>query len=266
MKYMMSIRQPLVKLHEADEIKVDYKDRERLYDLMADEPLITADIYIYIPRDQLIDWDELNRFKEAFTNSEIKLGFEDAYSIVDGKNYGYKCFWSYPATTFYEVRGLIALGVHEILLDAPLFFNLEKVKALCENIVELRIVANKCFNNYMPRETGVCGTYVRPEDVETYSQYIDHIEFITDTLKKELTLIDIYKNKKKWPGNLNLLLTNLKVNVDNRGFDEDFAKRRMNCGQVCQIDNRCHYCSSQFLLINTIDKNKDYLNETYELN
>lgn len=263
MKYMMSIRQPLVTLHQADEIRVDYKDRERLYDLMAEEPPIEGNLYIYIPKDQVIDWDELNKFRQAFTKSTITLGFEDAYSIIEGKNHEYRSFWSYPATTFYEARGLIALGVHELLIDAPLYFSLPKVKALCEGAVELRIVANKCFNNYMPRENGICGTYLRPEDVDVYSEYIDHIEFVTDSLKKELTLIDIYKNKKRWPGNLNLLLTNLKVNIDNRGFDENFAKRRIECGQVCQMDGRCHYCPTQFTMINTIDKNKEYLTETY---
>ena len=32
-------------------------------------------------------------------------------------------------------------------------------------------------------------------------------------------IINIYTKDKNWPGNLNLLLTNLNVDVDNRGFE-----------------------------------------------
>lgn len=267
MKYMMSCRQPLVQLAKADEIKVDYKDRERIYDMIdtitSEDSKIDAPLYIYIPKNQLVDWDELERFSKTY---KITIGVEDAFMIPEVKDKGYRVFWSYPATTFYEVNGLVALGVHEILLDAPLYFNLPKVAKLCEGMVEIRLVANKCFNNYMPRENGICGTYIRPEDVEFYEQYVSHLEFDTDTLTKELRLIDIYK-KGVWPGNLNLLLTNLKVNVDNRGFNEEgFAARRSECGQRCQETGTCHFCPTLFNFINTIDKNKDYLTETYGLN
>ena len=84
----------------------------------------------------------------------------------------------------------------------------------------------------MPRnpKTGIYGPYIRPEDVDFYEKYIDHIEFITKSLEKELTLIKVYKEDKQWPGNLNLLLDNLGENVDNRGFDARFAKNRTTCG------------------------------------
>ena len=127
----------------------------------------------------------------------------------------------------------------QILLDAPLYFNLPKVKKLCGENVEIRLCANKCLNNHLPHEHGICGTYIRPEDIDEYAKYVDHIEFNTETLSQELTLINIYQNKKEWPGNLNLLLNNLHANVDNRGLDflfnardddKYFAHKRISCG------------------------------------
>ena len=110
---------------------------------------------------------------------------------------------------------------------------------------------------------GICGTYVRPEDVDIYAEYIDHMEFNTQDKKKELTLLQIYKFDKNWPGNLNILLDNLKENVDNRAFREDFALYRLNCRQLCQRDSRCHHCNLAFSFINTVDRNRKYLDDTY---
>lgn len=259
---MISCRHPLTMLRKASEIRVDYKDIERLADFVTEDWTCTADINIYIPRDQLIDWNKINIYKN---NLNIILAFEDTFSFKNAAEQGYKYFWSYPVTTWYELRGLIDLGVCQVLLDAPLYFQLPRVKRACGDI-EIRLVVNRCFNNYMPRKEGVCGTYVRPEDVEIYSEYVDHMEFDTDHLQKEATLWNVY-NEGRWPGNLNLLLDYLVENVDNRGlnilpsFEEKvFAKRRINCGQRCQEDSgNCHFCYSVFKLVNAIDKNKDWI-------
>lgn len=121
----------------------------------------------------------------------------------------------------------------------------------------------------MPYINGICGVYIRPEDVDIYEKYISHIEFITQNLEQERTLIKIYQNDKKWPGNLNLLLTNLNYNIDNRGFEllpgykeKEFAERRLRCAQKCQENPvRCRFCPTVFTLINTIDINSDWLQE-----
>jgi hypothetical protein len=160
------------------------------------------------------------------------------------------------------------LEVSQILIDGPLFFNIPKVKEICGD-VKLRVVANKCVNNYMPRHNGICGVYIRPEDVDEYDKYISYIEFDTNDLEKERTLIKIYKEQKNWPGNLNLLLDNLNVNIDNRGFEylpgynpKEFVHRRLTCGQKCQENPvRCRFCPTMFNLINTVDRNSDWIKE-----
>lgn len=231
---------------------------------MAEEKPILATFYIYIPKDETeINWEQLNVFKQIYN---VILSFEDSKLIVEGIDHGFKSFWSYPISTYWELRGILSLGACEVLLDAPLFFDLKNVKKVCnETGAEIRLIANQCFNSYMPRDpkTGVLGTYIRPEDVDAYEKYVSHIEFITNSLEKELTLIKIYKIQKFWPGNLNLLLDNFGVNVDNRGFDKEFCHRRMTCGQRCQINKRCHFCSLIVDRINIVDKNRKYLDETY---
>lgn len=260
MKFMMSCRQPLVFLKEAEEIRVNYNDIERLKDFVTDEWTCQADIVIYIPKDQIINWDEINLYKDIL---KITIAAEDTDQLILGhQEYGYPVFWAYPVSTYWELRSILNMGVSQVLLDAPLYFDLPKVKSICGD-VEIRLVVNKCYNNYLPHENGICGTYVRPEDIEAYSAYVDHFQFDENlSLKQEHTIYNIYTKDKAWPGNLNLLLTNLKTDVDNRGFEvlplEDyddnkiFAHRRITCRQECQGISNCRFCPNIFNLINSI--------------
>lgn len=121
-------------------------------------------------------------------------------------------------------------------------------------------MANLAYDAYIPRETGVNGFYIRPEDIKTYEQYVSSIEFITDELSKEATLLHVYTENKTWPGNLKLLITNLNSNVDNRGIPDDFGEARLNCQQKCVKNGSCHFCDTAMLFSNRIAK------EAYERN
>lgn len=139
----------------------------------------------------------------------------------------------------------------ELLIAAPLTFDLERVSK--ENL-PIRVVANLAYDNYIPRADGIKGFYIRPEDVGTYEKYISTIEFTVDDLGKESTLLHVYKDNKEWPGNLNLLLTNLNFNIDNRSIPDDFAEVRMNCQQRCMRNKNCHFCDSAFLFGDQVRK------------
>jgi hypothetical protein len=54
---MISCRQPLAFLKEANEIKVKYNDIERLADFITEDWTSNAEIVIYLPKEQLINWD-----------------------------------------------------------------------------------------------------------------------------------------------------------------------------------------------------------------
>lgn len=164
-----------------------------------------------------------------------------------------KFYWAYPITSYYELRGLVYLGVSELLLGAPLYFDLPQVRR--ENL-PIRLVANLCFDGYIPRPNGVCGTYVRPEDVPAYEPYVNTLEFDVDDIKKEEVLIKVYKEDKKWPGNLNLILTNFGENVDNRAIPEAFGEARTQCRQNCQRGGGCKLCFTAIQLSQTLDRTK----------
>ena len=269
MKFMISCRQPLVFLKKATEIKVNYIDIERLADFVSKDWTCTADVVIYLPANAQIDWTTINTYKDALN---IIIAVEDTNMIEVAHLYGYKSFWAFPATSFWELQGLLDLKADQVLLDAPLCFNLGDVKRICdERNVELRMVVNNCANGYMVRENGICGPYIRPEDIDYYSTFIEHFEFDADnSLQKEHTLYHVYVENRQWPGDLNILLRNLNASVDNRGFElvgienddpKFFARRRANCGQVCQSGGSCTLCVSTFNLINAISTHIDISHE-----
>lgn len=260
MNFMISCRHPLTILKQANEIRVDYKDINRIADFITPEWTSEAQIIIYIPKDEIVDWEKITAYQEVLN---IVIAVEDTNIMDFVKTLNFPVFWSYPVTTYWELNGLLNLGVSQVLLDAPLFFDLEKVKNICGDGVELRAIVNKCYNNYMTRKDGICGTYIRPEDITMYSKYINHFEFDAKNLTQERILYNVYTKDTFWPDNLNILLTNFNVNVNNRGFEglpepyheKSFAERRMNCKQICQQDPyRCKFCYTVIDFINAVQK------------
>jgi hypothetical protein len=82
---------------------------------------------------------------------------------------------------------------------------------------------NVAYYAYIPRDDGVCGGWVRPEDVDYYADYVDVFEFEDCDEKKEKALFKIYAEQGKWPGLLNDLITNLNYTAINRMILKDFG-------------------------------------------
>lgn len=165
-----------------------------------------------------------------------------------------KYYYKYAVTTLYEVVGLKNLGVSYLLIGAPLMFDL---KTVASYNIPLRAIPNLAYEPYIKQENGICGGWVRPEDVEIYGEYIDVFEFYApDSLDKEKATFKVYAENKNWPGNLNLLIDHLDFNYDNRLFydEENFAKRRMGCKQKCLSGGSCHYCLDQFYFVDKVLK------------
>ena len=261
MKYMVSCRQSKDYLKTADEIYIHYEDKAALSHMIEEDWVNPAEMNVYIPMNQEINWDYFTKYNDLLT---LTFCCESPEAIQIAKNYGYKAYWAYPINSYWELNGALALGVDEIYIDAPLFFDLPTVKRLCGNI-EIRINPIKVNNSYTPHFDSIHGTYVRPEDIELYEEYVSHIEFGKQPLERERILIEIYKKNQKWPGNLNLLLEGLNYNIDNRGFDPEFAKRRIICKQVCQYNNTCHFCDLTFTTLSYLDKNRDDLAQEYNI-
>lgn len=248
MKYSISNRQTKQMLNKADEIIVRSKDYRVISDLFIDYP------------DKMIILDVAPDMEEEIMNYILLLIDENREhfccriynmnNIEWYKSNNVKFYYGFPVNSFYDIKGLIDLGVEYISVIAPLTFNINR---LSKYDMKFRMVPNVAYSAYIPRKNGIIGQWVRPEDVSFYKKGIYIFDFEDcDSLDKERTLYHIYAEQKHWPGNLNLLISNLNVDIDNRAIIDELGESRANCGMRCCETSSCHLCETAFRFEKTL--------------
>lgn len=156
------------------------------------------------------------------------------------KNNNISFFWKFAATSLEEIEALKKIGVSQVLVDAPAFFQMDDIKKFG---LPVRIMPNICFDSLIPRDNGLHGSWVRPQDQELYEPYVTTIEFKETDLKKVEALFDIYKKQKVFYSDLNILFKdfNYPTPILAPGILSDVIKSRLNCKQRCAT-GRCHIC------------------------
>lgn len=243
-KYCMSCRQPDRVLRQADEIKFELRDFRALSEYVEKFPNKTFILEMDkdIPKD--FDWNKIENYAKIV---DFYVALYDLGHIPECSLRNIKYYYKYQINTFYELQGLKDLGVSYVLIGAPLTHDLWAAKSIG---VPLRMMPNIAYLPYIKHSDGIEGSWVRPEDVDKYDQYIAAFEFYApNNLKKEAALYRIYAEDKSWPGNLSLLIDYLEVDANNQIIydEENFAKRRMNCGQICQKGKHCRFCYNQLI-------------------
>ena len=256
MQCCLNSRLPAQILQKADQIKFQYRDHNSIPDYLEYKKPIIIDCY-----DTEINWNQMLVYQKLCRNGFYLClsKIEDAKNANDLK---IDWYWGYSVSTFYEAKGLITLGSKYLKLGAPLFFNLEYFKTLCPK-VKIRHTPNVAYSDGLPRPNGVSGTWIRPEDLYLYEDYIDIIEFEDCNRDKESTLYNIYMVQKNWSTDLNLIITNLNHMAINRLIQSDMTKSRLNCRQRCEEGNRCQVCYRTLKIANPeliesyVDSQKD---------
>lgn len=252
MKYCLSSRQTKKYLTMADEIFVESRDYRQISDLFIEYP--ETMIILEISNDNLYDTDYMNVVEQYGKSSENFCCC--IYNLKEAewfKERNIKFYYGYPISNFYDLQALKGLGVEYIKLMAPLTFHMQWLE---KQDMKFRMVPNVAYDAYIPRSNGICGQWVRPEDINWYNAGIYVFEFEDANLDKERTLYEIYAQKGVWNGNLNLLLTNLNINADNRALPDDIGETRANCGQRCMERGNCHFCETAFLFEKAMRKYK----------
>lgn len=252
MKYCLSSRQTGKYLNMADEIMVKSRDYRQVPDLFKDYP--DKMIILDITNDNL-DNEDFRKTVEQY--AEVSENFCCCVYKLHCANWmkdkGIKFYYGYPANSYYDMRGLIDLGVEYVKVMAPLTFDMS---TLIKCDVKFRMVPNVAYDAYVPRHSGICGQWVRPEDIKWYENGIYVFEFENANLDQEQTLFDVY-NKGVWPGNLNILITNLNYDISNLALLEDIGEIRANCKQRCMQTGACHLCESAFSFAKTLQEYRD---------
>lgn len=177
------------------------------------------------------------------------IGIVNGYQLQEAKNLKIPVYHRVPLHSFQELRDLELSGVSEVILGAPLFFQLDKIKRNFPN-VKVRAIANVALlEGSMSYNDGICGTWIRPEDVPTYEPYVEVIEFY-DELSAERALYRIYAEQKEWRGDINAIIKDIDHVAVNRMIPPTLAESRISCGQRCMENGVCHLCKRTFDLAN----------------
>ena len=206
-------------------------------------------------------FDVIKQYAEISKNFVCRLS--SLTSVLWFMENGVKFYYAYPVNNYYDMRALMDLGVEYISITAPLTFSIDKLP-VGEHYPKFRMVPNVAYEGYIPRDSGIEGDWVRPEDVEFYESGIYVFDFEDINLDKERTLFDIYE-RRSWKGNLNFLITNLNENVTNTTVPNEFGLYRSTCGQRCMQNGTCHYCETALKWEKTLLEYK-HNNETKEQN
>ena len=248
MKICLSSRQTPEYLKQAEEIKVQYRDINQIYDLY--EQYSSKNIILECNSNE-IDWKEINKLNTLSKRNKNHLILQLA-KIADIKialNYGINNFWGFPVSTYAEIDGLMQLYGEDhapayVVIAPPLTHDIKRVaNVIGADGIPLRVVPNIAYADGFEHKDGVCGGWIRPEDIDAYATSgVGAIEFAYRDIKHEQTLFRIYKSRQ-WTGELGLIISDLNYPGVNRMIHSDSSLRRMNCEQKCLTHTTaCRIC------------------------
>lgn len=226
-------------LEKADEIKVKYKNRNIIIDYV-DKYNATIVLNMRMAPEE-IDWNEITRLKTICQNNFI-VGATNIEQIHACRGLGIKFYFDRPVSRYEDVRDLKRLDSQYVLVEAPLFFELSKVK---EFDIPVRLAPNVAYyDNWIPKENGLYGSWIRPEDIDLYEGLIDTIEFAASSSVSEEAYYRVYCEDKRWPVDLSNFIVNYgKIPGENAYIPRSFTEARLVCGQKCQTGSSCRICN-----------------------
>lgn len=250
LKFSISSRQPEDYLNKADEMFIHWKDHDLIYDLYH---LAPKAIIMRIPANQEMyreDWEKVIEYRDAL-GENFRVALYTTKQGIVAKNLKVPFYFEVPINYFPTLNLWIKeFGVTEFIPGATLAHNMD---ALRGKHIPIRVIAN---SHMMPQfdpekkvADGTVGAWIRPEDLwKSYEKYISYVQFDTpaeptrDDLIREQALYRIYVEQKTWPGDIDMLVTDLNHKGTNRLIVDGFGQRRANCRQMCEVNGNCHFC------------------------
>ena len=259
MKSCIEWRKGFKYLPQIDEFNIDYKNKEIKLRQFLDLYAQTQRVNIRLP----IDYkkEDIKLLESAYHDKHynIAIVIKDIYYANELREHGTPFYFSEPCYDWDQFKACISLGVSDVFISGSLGFELDKISEIAKrNNVKVRCYANITQSWGTKWGDGFKGFYIRPEDIDFYSQYIDVIEFF-NSVDKQNVLYEIYFKDKEWNGNLREIIQGLTLDINNYYIlGSEFARRRSQCGKKCLKGNRCELCDKLADLAKSLENSKDY--------
>ena len=251
MKYALHARCQKNFLKKADDIIVDYKEKERILDYPEEYPDTAVTIQFYNVPIEEIDWIWLQNMAPMFPKG-FTLGFVDMLSLRMALDLKLKAYLLKHINNFAELSMLKEIGVCFVYLDQPLFSSIDKIK---KYELPVRWTPNLVDSTpgYLQRLQH--GSWIRPEDIDMYNINDGCIcEFISSNgYAGEQAYFKIY-TKKMWPQDFGYIYPEFEnLNINNFLLTSKLTEIRLNCHQRCEETPGgagCHVCDLEFFMAN----------------
>ena len=233
-----------------DEIVINYVDqKEKLPEFLKNhaEQMIIVSIIHPAQFDSAQEWQVLNDIYQEHKNFKVRIGAHQPFHELNKVEQTIKthlkvpAFFGLYATNFDQLQYLLTFNISDVYLVEDICFDLLRAHALCDSKgVQIRAfpnVAQSCVKATPPLKK----FFIRPEDMQCYSEVIDVFEFWAEEPKKQDILHRIYI-KEKWGMDLGALIAGLDFAIDNPKIDADFGRLRRSCGRRCMRGDYCRNC------------------------
>ena len=263
MKSCIEWRKSFKYLPQIDEFNIEYKRKDVKLLKFLDKYAKTQRVNIYVNNPEVEEQDidlliEIYKTKKYNIAVVCQFGLNDSYQFYKLRMSNVPFYFCNPVETYDVLLGYLAIGVSDVFVTNDLAFDLEEVSQKTKPLgVQIRCYANICQSSWN-EGYGFKSFYIRPEDVDKYSEYVDVIEFYKSEDRQNV-LYDIYFHDKKWSGQLREIIQGLKLDVDNHYIiDDQFANRRMKCKKKCIKGGRCRLCDRLLELAKTLEDSGEY--------
>lgn len=251
MKYCLNCRVSHEYLQKADEFFVEYRDIDYIDTLIREYP--GKPIILDLAWDVSEETWKTIRNLYYLSNRKLILRIPNLQATLDKvKSLGIEFFFSFALNSFYDIKYVLDLGASYVYVEPPVFFDMENLKGLGAKIRAVPQVSSASTWGFS-RVKNPCGSWIRPEDVAMYEDYIYCLEFNTHREmlpSQEEAYYRIYHDEGKWSGDLWDLIKDLGIHADNGLIDSKYIASRLNCKQRCQVNSSCHICKTALLLAN----------------
>ena len=234
---------------EVDEFNIYFRNKKEKLIKFLDQYAISQRVNLCIPID--ITTNEEDLIIALWETGKYKLAVRfNWFSVEDNeetyekmKKAGIPFYYSYMIDNWDELLGFCDLGVSDVFITGELGFDLKRVADVVhEKEINIRAYPNICQEGWDRGRNGVKSFFIRPEDVDIYSEFIDILEFY-EAEDKQNSLYDIYFHMKSWDGHLQEIIYGLKRPLNSYYIMGDkFAERRISCQRKCLKGERCKTC------------------------
>ena len=257
MKYCIYYNKNSKILQEVDEITIKYNRKDTtLLDFLKLYENKRVNIYI-ADLQEFIENKEIEKLKAIYnsgiTNFAIKLPIYDKDAITMIKETTIPFFIDKRVNNWDLFNGYVDLGVSDIYIVEELCFEIDKVAKIAhEKNVKIRTFPNVAQSQWEDLPD-IKKFFIRPEDIDIYSKYIDVIEFFGRD-EQIATYYKIYAKDKQWFGQLKEIIIGLNSDIDSRYIIPKFAEKRLSCGKNCLKGGKCAICDRIIDLSKTLEK------------